>query len=88
MELLNDDCISSILTYISDSYTYNSICLSCSFFYKLIKITHPNADICLVNHLSALLKLYPNKLWNWKRLSINPNVTWKIIQENIDKEWN
>ena len=41
---IDNDCISYILMFISDSYTYNSICLSCSLFYKLVKQGHPNAD--------------------------------------------
>mgnify|MGYP000541211940 CR=1 FL=1 len=40
------------------------------------------------NHLAKLLKLYPDKPWNWGALSRNPNITWKIIQANLDKLWN
>ena len=25
--------------------------------------------------------------WEWSSISINPNTTWKIIQENPDKPW-
>ena len=64
MEFINNDCISSIFFLISDSYTYNSICLSCPLFYKLIKEVHPNADLHFSNHLSILLKLYPNESWD------------------------
>ena len=30
----------------------------------------------------------PNKLWNWNWLSGNPNLTWDIVQTNLDKKWN
>ena len=40
------------------------------------------------NHLWKLIELYPNKPWNWKWLSCNPNTTWEIIQDNLDKDWN
>ena len=30
---------------------------------------------------------HPDKDWNWERLSRNPNVTWNIIENNLDKPW-
>ena len=41
-KFIDNDCISYIFSFVSDSYTYNSICLSCSSFYKLAKKMHPN----------------------------------------------
>lgn len=41
-----------------------------------------------VNHLYILIKLYPDKPWNWYSISQNPNITWEIIQQNPDKPWN
>jgi hypothetical protein len=35
-----------------------------------------------------LLKLYPNKDWDWGAISSNPNITIDIIEENLDKRWN
>jgi hypothetical protein len=29
----------------------------------------------------------PNKLWNWRCISENPNLTMKFIEENPDKPW-
>ena len=29
----------------------------------------------------------PDKHWVWSSLSYNPNITWKIIQNNQDKPW-
>ena len=29
----------------------------------------------------------PKKPWNWKGISNNPNITWKIIQDTPDKPW-
>ena len=54
MELLNKDCFSHILSFISDSYTYNCVCLSSSVFYKLVKEIHPNADLHFSNHFCKL----------------------------------
>ena len=30
----------------------------------------------------------PDKPWNWRGISKNPNITWDIIKNNPDKPWN
>ena len=40
------------------------------------------------NHLWKLIQLYPDKPWDWFRISRNPNITWEIIENNPDKPWN
>lgn len=42
----------------------------------------------MVNHLTKLLELYPDKPWNWYDVSKNPNITWEYIMNNPDKLWN
>jgi hypothetical protein len=37
--------------------------------------------------LEKLLKKYPDKPWDWSRISYNPNITFDIIQANPDKPW-
>ena len=44
--------------------------------------------IYYTNHLEKLLKLYPDKEWDYKYLSQNPNITWDNVQNNPDKPWN
>ena len=39
------------------------------------------------NHLWKLIQLYPDKDWDWRSISCNPNITWEIIQDNPDKYW-
>jgi len=39
------------------------------------------------NHLWTLIKLFPDKPWDWRYISSNPNITWKIIRDNPDKPW-
>ena len=39
------------------------------------------------NDLLELLILFPNKEWNYKLLSINPNITWEFVKNNPDKPW-
>ena len=43
---------------------------------------------CYVNHIEKLLQLYPDKPWNWKELSRNPNITWEIVKANLNLPWN
>ena len=40
------------------------------------------------NHLSILLKLYPDKGLNYDNLSKNPNITGDFLTANLDKPWN
>jgi len=40
------------------------------------------------NPLWYLILKYPEKLWDWRTISENPNITWDIIQENQTKPWN
>ena len=37
-------------------------------------------------HYFLYCKKYENKL-DWDYISINPNITWEIIQNNLDKDW-
>ena len=39
------------------------------------------------NHLQSLLKKFPNKDWNWARLSENPNITFQNVLDYPDKPW-
>ena len=37
--------------------------------------------------MDLLIEQFPNKPWNWKKLSSNSSITWTIVSQNIDKEW-
>jgi hypothetical protein len=39
------------------------------------------------NQLWTLIMRYPHKPWNWDGISQNPNITPKIIENNLDKPW-
>jgi hypothetical protein len=41
----------------------------------------------LQNHLWLLIKLLPDKDWDWNAISRNINTTWDIIENNLDKPW-
>lgn len=40
-----------------------------------------------MNALEILLEKYPDKSWNWKFLSVNPNITHDFIKRYPDKPW-
>ena len=44
-----------------------------------------NKEWC--NHYFKFILDNPDKPWNWKRISRNPNITWEIITDNPDKPW-
>ena len=46
-----------------------------------------NYKIAYTNHLQILIKLYPDKPWDWHGISANPNITWDIISSHRDKPW-
>jgi len=35
-----------------------------------------------------IIEKYPNKPWNWNRISENPNLTMEIIEKYPNKPWN
>jgi hypothetical protein len=38
--------------------------------------------------LIDLINMFPDKPWNWKSLSRNPNITMKDVINHPDKPWN
>ena len=40
------------------------------------------------NELQKLLALFPDKPWDWYRLSGNPNITMRDVLAHPDKPWN
>lgn len=39
------------------------------------------------NDLEKLLELFPDKDWDYHDLSMNPNLTWKIVNKRMSKDW-
>ena len=39
----------------------------------------------MTNKFWDIIQANPNKPWNWYSISKHPNITWEIIQENLDK---
>ena len=39
------------------------------------------------NYLWELIEKYPNKPWDWRLISENPNITIEIIEKYPNKPW-
>ena len=78
---------SIIFGHVGEGSTYKNILFTCKGFQQLMERDYPEKKDRLCNHLATLLKLFPNKPWDWYGLSANPNVTWAIVEANLDKPW-
>ena len=86
MEIYHD-CWSEILKHIDDCATYKSAIWTCKRFWKYFEPTHTENVRKYSNHLLTLIKIFPNKKWNWHGISFNPNITWDIIVNNPQYDW-
>ena len=39
------------------------------------------------NELIRILEAFPEKPWNWEKLSRNPNITMEFVSHHLDKPW-
>src|SRR3989344_4263446 len=82
-----DDVWHVILGNTNDVYTYKHTYLTCKHFVKSYNTVNRSIKLKYSNSLYVLLKLFPDKPWDWERLSYNPNITWQIVLDNQDKPW-
>jgi hypothetical protein len=55
---------------------------NCDKIYK----ERPNLSYYLSIYVSwEIIESNPDKPWDWRYISYNPNITWKIIEANPDK---
>ena len=82
MDLLPIEMIEIVFSFCPNGSTWKSI-RSVSKQWNIIsfKYNTPMIDK-FTNHLATLLKLFPNKNWNYNYLSANPNITWDIVQNS------
>src|SRR5690349_19235768 len=75
-----------ILGFIDNGRDYKAVCLVSRGWYRILQDLFPKGGK-FINHLVTLFEKLPDKEWNYKWLSQNPNVTWEYIQANPDKPW-
>jgi len=69
--------ITSHFDYVADLSVFRRTCKA----FLVIKLTARKHD----NSLAILINLYPNKKWNWGKISRNPHITKKLFENNINK---
>jgi hypothetical protein len=88
MDQLPDELLEYFFSFINWGTTFKTILFTCKHWYTLQLKVIPEGKNIFANHLLTLLKLFPDKPWNWYWVSRNPNITWEIISANPDKPWN
>jgi hypothetical protein len=79
---------SRIAENISTIEDYHNFISSSKHIMNYCSHLHQKMFYKLQNHLWLLIKLFPDKDWDWGAIGGNVNTTWDIIKENIDKPWN
>ena len=88
MELLSDDPLTHIFSFVNSGSTFKSVLYTCRRWNILILSVYPNGKIIFANHLRTLLKFLPNKPWDYDWLSGNPSINWEIVRNNPEIPWN
>ncbi len=84
---MNNHIIELILSFTTSGKDYKNFVLVCKDWYKTLNKLFPKGSI-FTNHLTTLLKLFPNEKWNYDYLSKNPNIDIDYVKNNDDKPWN
>src|SRR5271154_984829 len=88
MSFLTDDALISVFSHVNAGSTFKSVLTTCKQWNLLILKVYPNGRIIFANHLITLLKLQPDKNWDYTWLSENPSITWQIVKNNPNRNWN
>ena len=86
MERLPREITKIIVTLsINSGESYRNVFIVCKEWYSMID--HITAENKYTNHLTMLLKLYPEQKWDYYGLSRNPNITWEHVIQNPTMSW-
>src|SRR5271166_6035772 len=87
MNVIIDDILHYIFSFIKEGSTFKSVLFTCHRWYEIVLKVHCNGRIIFANHLTTLLKFLPDQEWDYDWLSSNPNINWEVITQNPDKPW-
>src|SRR5271165_5817971 len=65
----------NIFRWIDQGSTYKAVLFTCRNWYDLLAGDHEDRVDKYSNHLLTLIKMYPDKSWNWFEVYRNPNTT-------------
>ena len=68
--MINDNWI-EIFKHMDDGKSYKNILETNKLFYYLMTTHYSHKKVILCNPLTTLLKIYPDKTWDWAMLSCN-----------------
>src|SRR3954468_22612357 len=88
MNHINDDVLNYILRLVDTGSTFKTIQLVCKKWNLIINQIFPDGNVIFANQLSTLLKMMPDKPWDYGYLSANPSIKWIDVNSNPDKPWN
>lgn len=75
--ILTQDIYGIINKYIKSIKDTKSLMIASKDFNKFMSQDFIDYDS---NNLWALIRVFPDKPWNWKKILSNPNTTWEIIK--------
>lgn len=85
MDQLPREIIHNIAVHIVDGITWKGMMFTCSRVYSIMyKAPHQSK---VTNHLMTLLQLLPDKPWNYRDLSINPNLRVAYVIATPTLDW-
>lgn len=86
--LLLNDTRTIILSYFNYGSVYKSGILTCKDWHYTLTNLFKNARVIFANNLLTLIKMLPDKPWDYDSLSNNKRITWEFFKSNRDKPWN
>lgn len=84
--ILPRDCLTEIFRYIDAGSDYKSIVFTCREWCDVMIKIYPNLAQQLTNHLATLVKMFPEKSWNWAVLTMHKQITMEFMQ-NTSGRW-
>src|SRR5271170_8162430 len=81
-----DDIINIIIGFISEGATYKTARLVCRQWQGICDRNHGYCVDRFSNHLLTLLKLYPDKNWDWCDVMFNKHTTVEWVKDNIHRD--
>ena len=81
------DILSEIISHVTEGSTYKSCALVSTAWHKAARANSHMIE-GFTNHLWTLIKYWPDKPWDWYRLSAHPLITFDIVRNHMELPWN
>src|SRR5271154_1494345 len=81
------DLVLKILAFIPDGATYKATTLVCQQWHTICAGEFRWMIAAYSNHLMTLIKMFPDKNWNWQTVASNPNLPLGEITGYDKAQW-